>query len=107
MPGKEVYQTALQKSAKALPRVDMKTLPPPLGDATVSNLEAGLYYGFVGSVLHMIEVYRSLPDFAHYKVVLTGGDTELFAHCPAIDILDRELTLKGLAQIFTKGNLFQ
>ena len=73
----------------------------PVGTTTVKNLNAGLYYGFIGSVIHMIKTYKSIDKYKDYKVILTGGDTELFTGYDCIDIFDRELTLKALNIIYS------
>lgn len=100
MPGKETYQYSLLKKAKVLPKSDMLKEPEPVGTTTVKNLNAGLYYGFIGSVMYMINLYKSYDAYKDYKVVLTGGDTELFTGYDCIDIFDKELTLKALNLIY-------
>ena len=101
MPGKETYQFSLLKKAKILPKSEMVKGLNPVGTTTVKNLNAGLYYGFIGSVIHMIKTYKSMDKYKDYKVILTGGDTELFTGYDCIDIFDRELTLKALNIIYS------
>lgn len=101
MPGKETYQYSLLKKAKILPKSEMLKELNPVGTTTVKNLNAGLYYGFIGSVIYMINLYKSLDAYKDYKVVLTGGDTELFTGYDCIDIFDKELTLKALNIIYS------
>ncbi len=102
MPGKETYQYSLLKKAKILPKSEMLKGLNPVGTTTLKNLNAGLYYGFIGSVVYMINVYKSQDKYKDYKVVLTGGDTELFAGYDCIDIFDKELTLKSLNSIYER-----
>lgn len=100
MPGKETYQYSLLKKAKILPKSEMVKGLNPVGTTTLKNLNAGLYYGFIGSVIYMINTYKSLKEYKDYKVILTGGDTELFTDYDCIDIFDKELTLKSLNLIY-------
>lgn len=94
MPGLDPYESALLSKARALPGGAARLMPEPTGITTEENLTSGLYYGFVGSVLHMTWIYKK--KYPGFKAVLTGGDTELFKDEDIIDIFDRGLTLKGL-----------
>ena len=100
MPGKETYQYSLLKKAKILPKSEMLKSPEPVGTTTIKYLNSGLYYGFIGAVIYMIDVYKSREEYKDYKVVLTGGDTELFSGYDCIDIFDKELTLKSINLIY-------
>lgn len=95
-PGPATTAKALALVASKLPDVEIAEPPGVIATNTVNAIQAGIFYSQVG----LIE--RAVPDIkqligAGAKVVATGGFAQLIAaKCGTIDVIDRDLTLKGL-----------
>ena len=50
LPGMQISADALFQRAARLPRVDMRKPCEVIGKTTVSAIESGLYYGYIGLV---------------------------------------------------------
>ena len=74
-----------------------------IGRTTLSNLQSGMYYGYIGLVRNIVrKIRQELGQEA--VVVATGGMALLFAEeSKAIDKLDGLLTLKGLRLIYERN----
>jgi type III pantothenate kinase len=75
LPGIAMSARALEEHTDALPRVPLDHLehpPAPVGKSTVPAIEAGLYWGAVGSVRELIS-QMSKDLSAPPDVFLTGG----------------------------------
>lgn len=75
LPGITMSARAMHQFTDLLPLIDMQALsepPPPVGDATVAAMTSGLFWGAVGGVKQLIELFTQQacgePD-----VFLTGG----------------------------------
>lgn len=100
-PGLQISTDALFHAAARLPRVEISAPPQALGRTTVSSLQSGIVWGYVGLVKELIA--RCLPeveaasDNQQVKVIATGGLAELIApHVPIIEHIEPNLTLEGL-----------
>lgn len=75
LPGIGMSARALHEFTDLLPLVDMHSLsepPAPLGRATIPAMTSGLFWGAVGGVRQLIDLYAR--DVGHEPdVVLTGG----------------------------------
>ena len=71
-----------------------------LGLDTTSQMQAGLFYGFLGQFENIIKHLKQ--DLGKdYKVVLTGGLSKFIAkYSDVVDIVDEELTLKGIIELY-------
>ena len=65
-----------------------------------SQMQAGLFYGFLGQFENIIKHLKQ--DLGKdYKVVLTGGLSKFIAkYSDVVDIVDEELTLKGIIELY-------
>lgn len=99
-PGVTTSADALFRAASQLPRVEL-TAPAShsaIGKDTISAVQAGLVYGYVALVEGMIA--RIKKDLGDARVIGTGEMVALIAReTRAIDVVDEELTLKGLKLI--------
>jgi type III pantothenate kinase len=98
-PGVNLSMAALHQAAAKLPKISIKKPQHVIGHDTVSAMESGVYWGYVG----MIEgILTRLTDEMGVKpfIIATGGLAGLYADAvPAIETVDKELTLKGLLYI--------
>jgi len=103
-PGLKLAAEALTERAAKLPRFELTKPESVIGRNTVSNMQAGIVYGYIGQVNYLIErMKRELGD-PNTKVIATGGLAVLVAgESNAIDIMDGLLTLKGLCLIHQKN----
>src|SRR2546430_14521592 len=102
-PGLGISSEALFARAAKLPRVEIKDPGNVIGTNTVSNMQAGLYYGAVDMVDGMLaRMKKELGENA--KVVATGGQARLVAKGSRfIEHTDEFLTLTGLRLIWDKN----
>jgi type III pantothenate kinase len=99
-PGIDVSMDALFVRAAKLPRIEITEPPRVIGRNTVTALQAGLFFGYVGLVDELATRMRAeLGGSA--RVIATGGLARHFADvCRTIDEVDDDLTLDGLRRIW-------
>lgn len=103
-PGVQISADALFERCAKLPRVDLCTPPTVIGRDTVSNIRAGLTYGFADLTDGIVR-RMSAEMGAPATVVATGGLAELIAGvAKTIDHIDPLLTLKGLKLIYRRND---
>ena len=101
-PGIMISSEALFSRTAKLPRVDIKRPSRVIGSSTVTAMQSGLYYGFVGLVDgvlgKMIEEIGAQP-----RVIATGGLAPLIATgSKFIELVDETLTLEGLRLVYER-----
>ncbi len=91
---------ALHRAAAKLPRIAVERPERVIGTSTVTAMQSGVFYGYVGMIEGM--VHRIQDEFgADMTVVATGGLGGLFADATdSIDRYDRDLTMAGLVELF-------
>ncbi|MFE7064916.1 type III pantothenate kinase [Sutcliffiella halmapala] len=102
-PGISISTEALYSRASKLPRIEIARPEGVIGKNTVSAMQAGILFGYVGQVEGIVErMKRQSPTPP--KVIATGGLASLIGNeSDVIDIVDPFLTLKGLHLIYTKN----
>lgn len=91
---------ALHMAAAKLPRVPVERPHAVIGTSTVSAMQSGVYWGYVGLIEGVIERIRK--EYGEpMKVIATGGLAGLFASgTEIIEHVDRDLTMAGLVELF-------
>jgi type III pantothenate kinase len=90
-----------------LPDVDIRKPASVLGRDTTRSIQSGLYYASVGGLRYIIERVRTEHAPAA-KVVATGGLSALLRDDLAVvDLIDPDLTLRGLNFLFQLNNVDQ
>ncbi len=103
-PGIKISSEALFQRASKLPRVELAKPGSTVCKNTVSAMQAGIIYGYVGLVDKIIEMMKQELNYEDVKVVATGGLSTLIAsETDSIDNVDRFLTLEGLKMIHDKN----
>jgi type III pantothenate kinase len=102
-PGINLSLEALHMAAAKLPRVAIGRPRQVIGKATVPAMQSGVFWGYVGLIEGLVR--RIEEEFGEsMTVVATGGLAPLFAEAiPMIDVLDAELTLRGLLEIHRRN----
>ena len=99
-PGIVTAAEALFMRAAMLPRVELVHPKHAIGTNTITAIQSGIVFGYVGLVEGIVaRIQQELGEKA--KVVATGGNAELIAKETAvIDIVNPNLTLIGLRLIY-------
>lgn len=104
-PGINLSVDALVMASAKLPKIAVE--PPPSGRAvgrsTVEAMQSGVFWGYVGLIEGLVSRIRAERGNP-MRVIATGGLGVLFErHTRAIEIVDVDLTVKGLALIFERN----
>jgi len=101
-PGANLSIEALHQAAALLPRVAIHRAQKVIGRDTVSSMQSGVYWGYVGLITGLINGIEK--EYGEpMTVVATGGLSHLFRpDIPAIDHVDPDLTMRGLMLIHAR-----
>lgn len=99
-PGLSTAAESLFTRTAMLPPVELTRPPRVIGTNTVTAMQSGLVFGYIGLIEGIIaRIQNELGVKA--RVVATGGYATLIAkETPAIDIINPDLTLVGLRLIY-------
>ena len=86
-----------------LPRIRVEPTTEVIGKSTIPAMKSGIFWGYIAMIEGMIA--RIKQEYGtSMKVVATGGLAALFAESTAfIDQTDRELTIRGLLEVYTRN----
>ena len=103
-PGINLSLAAVHMAAAKLPSVRISRTERVIGKDTVSCMQSGIYWGYIGLVEGLVARIRH--EFgAAMRTVATGGLAPLFAGATeAIEQVDPDLTLWGLRLIYGYNN---
>ena len=102
-PGVTISAEALFQRAAKLPRIDVRDPGQVICRNTVSSMQAGMFYGYVGQVEGLVS--RMKAEMSDYvTVVATGGLAQLISSATdCIDHVEPMLTLEGLRLIYERN----
>ncbi|MDD3571845.1 MAG: type III pantothenate kinase [Eubacteriales bacterium] len=102
--GVRLSQEAVVKGTSKLPHFEMVIPDKIIARTTITNLQSGLLYGYVGQVNYIVAQMREEMGEPYAKVVATGGFAHLIAQrSEVIDHIDGLLTLKGIRMVYEKN----
>ncbi len=102
-PGVNLSLDALHAAAAKLPRIRVRRPVHVIGTSTISAMESGVYYGYIGMVDGIVEGIRR--EFGgEMKVIATGGLASLYAEgCKTLEAIVEDLTIRGLHTIYERN----
>jgi type III pantothenate kinase len=102
-PGINLSLQALHMAAAKLPRVAVRKPGSVIAKSTVTAIQSGIFWGYVGLIEGLVTRMRT--EFGEpMRVVATGGLASLFAGASEIfDHVDPDLTLWGLRLIHRRS----
>lgn len=104
LPGMGLSRDILHERTALLPWVNIIKTEEVLGRDTVSAIQSGIYWGFVGMVKYLLKRLKSevFSGFdTEVKVIATGGYVSYFlSDLGEINHFDSNLTIKGLKCIY-------
>lgn len=102
-PGIGISTEALYSKASKLPRIEISRPDGIIGKNTVSAMQSGILYGYVGQVEGIVNRMKAQSKLEP-TVIATGGLATLIANeSTAIDVVEPFLTLKGLQLIYKRN----
>ncbi|MDR2655295.1 MAG: type III pantothenate kinase [Oscillospiraceae bacterium] len=105
MPGVNISLDALAAKTAQLPHIGLDGATPPLvGTNTVDSMRSGIIYGTAATVDGMIELYRRELGEETEAIATGGVASAIIPHCRQKIILDSDLILKGLYEIYKKNS---
>ncbi len=99
LPGIEMSLSSLHNKTALLPRVELKEAKEIIGKDTVNSIRGGILFGLGAMCDGLAAKYRNMFG-SSMKVVATGGNAGLVKnYAGSIEIVDEDLTLKGISLI--------
>ena len=99
-PGINLSVKALHKAAAQLPRIEIRQPENVVGHSTVSAMQSGIFWGYIGLIDGLVE--RIIEEEKRsFTVIGTGGVASLFEGASrTIEHYDSNLTIDGLLEIW-------
>ena len=99
-PGVDISLNTLINKADQIPSFTLKKISNVIGNNTISALRSGFFWGYIGLIENILLLIKKQTK-KNYKIILTGGFSSLFKNSIKSKVLvDRDITMKGLIQIF-------
>ena len=100
-PGIKGSLDSLVSGTAKLPRVEIVAPKSVIATNTVTNMQAGIVFGFAGLVEYIVARIKSELKTKDVTTIATGGFSETIAkETKCIDKIDKMLTLNGLKYLY-------
>jgi type III pantothenate kinase len=99
-PGIGIASEALFSRAAMLYRVQLERPPQAIGKNTIHAMQSGILFGYVGLVEGLVGRFKEELGPGTTVVGTGGWAAQIAAETDCIDVVDRDLTLKGLRYIY-------
>ncbi|MAI62817.1 MAG: pantothenate kinase [Micavibrio sp. TMED27] len=101
-PGINLSLNALHSAASKLPKVSIEPTEKVIGKTTVEAMKSGLFWGYSSMVEGLLKRLCDEID-GQPLIIATGGLANIFAqNIELINVVDEQLTLKGLQVLSEK-----
>ena len=103
-PGIKICAKALWNETAKLPEIEIKKPASILAKDTITSMQAGIVYGYIGQSEYIIDKMKRESGLDNIKVIATGGMGRIiYENTDKIDIYDNQLTLQGMKIIYEKN----
>ncbi len=103
-PGIEISAQALYGQTAKLPEIEIKKPDSILGRNTVTGMQSGVVYGYIGLVEYIIKKMKEELNEPNAHVIATGGlGRVIYKETDLIDDYDPDLAYKGIKIIYDKN----
>ncbi len=103
-PGIKICAKALWNETAKLPEIEIKKPASILAKDTITSMQAGIVYGYIGQSVYIIDKMKRESGLNNIKVIATGGMGRIiYENTDKIDIYDNQLTLQGMKIIYEKN----
>ena len=100
-PGIRGSLDSLVSGTAKLPRVEIEAPKSVIATNTVTNMQAGIVFGFAGLVEYIVKKIKTELGVKDVLTVATGGFSGIIAkETKCIDVIDKMLTLNGLKYLY-------
>lgn len=100
-PGIKGSLDSLVNGTAKLPRVEIEAPKSIIAKNTVTNMQAGLVFGFAGLVEYIVTRIKKELKTNEVTTIATGGFSGVIAkEVTCIDVVDKLLTLEGLKYLY-------
>ena len=100
-PGIKGSLDSLVNGTAKLPRVEIEAPASVIAKNTVTNMQAGIVFGFAGLVEYIVKRIKKELKCPNVKTIATGGFSNVISkEIECIDVVDKLLTLKGLKYLY-------
>ena len=100
-PGIKGSLDSLVNGTAKLPRVEIEAPKSIIAKNTVTNMQAGIVFGFAGLVEYMVKRIKKEMNCPDMQTIATGGFSSVISkEVECIDVVDKLLTLKGLKYLY-------
>ena len=102
-PGIQIAAEALYLKTAKLPRIEIKKPKNAIGRTTVTSMQSGMYFGYIGLISNIIaEISKELGE--DIKIIATGSfASQIFPDLVSIEYLEPFLVLEGLRIIHDRN----
>lgn len=101
-PGPHISLKALINATAQLYPIEIIASPPIIGKSSLQAQQSGMFWGYHGLVQGICskinEDYKK-TNTNSLKIIATGGLSSLFKDCDLFDIIDEDLTIRGLSNL--------
>ncbi len=105
-PGIKGSLDSLVGGTAKLPRVEIEAPQSVIAKNTVTNMQAGIVFGFAGLVEHIVKRIKRELGAERVITVASGGFSDVIAkEITCIDVVDKLLTLSGLKYLYNLNKL--
>ena len=99
-PGINLSLDSLYRKTSKLPLIKLKKTKKVIGKSTISAMQNGIYWGYIGLVSFLIKKIKLEYKFK-FNTISTGGYAKILSpNIKEINKIDENLTILGLIEIF-------